>query len=490
MKKYIYSALLSIVALFVTGCTSTDVQDVFSKPAAERIEDKKAEIQRVLTRAENETWLLEMYGDLTLRGGYALLLSFDEDGYVTAQAEYDVIQDPSKQVRSTYVITNGQGPILSFDTYNEIIHLFSDPLPPPPHDIRPGTGYGADMEFMILDVTENRIELQGRKHGHRLVMRRAVTDDKLGYLNDIYAMARIRDNWEKTQLMVGGFGMTVKEPDSNRILSFLSEEYGIEKSYEIPYCYTQDGLRFYEPVTILGETVQNFVFIEEENAFISTTPGTSARFQIAELYLNDRLSYGQQWYFSDENNGPAFLQYWDQARYSFTNNGLNFVFVMAYLGVTEQTEFREAFHFQFNDYHASFYYVFTPIFGSRDRLRLKYDNDNSTLAFSALAQIPGTKYFIDAVGDTRGKDYFLTTDDVRNPTWIQFDAIYPEASELELERIRPEGEMLQEIVDNGTRPLTLEETKILDRFQVLEKEKNDAENWYFRLVDDMYTFPR
>ena len=79
-----------------------------------------------------------------------------KQGEVSITAESPILESPGDQVTSMYQIKGDMGPILSFDTYNHILHQFSDPNPD-------GLGYEGDYEFIILNVAKDKIEVKGKE---------------------------------------------------------------------------------------------------------------------------------------------------------------------------------------------------------------------------------------------------------------------------------------------------------------------------------------
>ena len=59
--------------------------------------------------------------------------------------------------------------MLSFDTYNYLVHYFGQPQGSMADD--PNGTLGGDYEFVISDATADRIELKGKKYGNRIVMK-------------------------------------------------------------------------------------------------------------------------------------------------------------------------------------------------------------------------------------------------------------------------------------------------------------------------------
>lgn len=107
MKK-IYNILFTLIAVLSFTSCSNDIDEVFDKPSAERVNDAIAEYKTVLTSAENG-WLMKYYPKANTKyGGYNLLLKFGTDGNVTAMS------DALVQTRKPHHIINWSRVLVSF----------------------------------------------------------------------------------------------------------------------------------------------------------------------------------------------------------------------------------------------------------------------------------------------------------------------------------------------------------------------------------------
>ena len=72
-------------------------------------------------------------------------------------------------IESLYQVVSEQSTMLTFDSYNELIHAFAAPA---------GSGndananMGGDYEFIIMDASDNQITLLGKKYGNTMTMTR------------------------------------------------------------------------------------------------------------------------------------------------------------------------------------------------------------------------------------------------------------------------------------------------------------------------------
>ena len=153
--KYI---LYVLACACVLGACNRDEESLFDKSAAERAQEALQNANKVLTGAENG-WEMLYFANLDSRG-YNMILRFNADGQVIATAKNATTTGNKLQTDSvsTWEVKNDYGPILTFDTYNEVFHAWADPG----YD---GDGLLGDYEFLILHADSSYVKLKGKKHG-------------------------------------------------------------------------------------------------------------------------------------------------------------------------------------------------------------------------------------------------------------------------------------------------------------------------------------
>lgn len=197
MKKIFYFTLALALAAGVSSCKNEE-DDIFDDTAANRLEQIKKDYANVFTD-QGGKWALEYFAN-SEESGYVFVVTFDKDGSVqmsgnnkwTATTSFDTDN-------SLWGMISDDGPVLSFNSYNKVFHVFSSPEniiggPTNPElndqDIdETGKGHEGDYEFIVMGVSEDgqEVNLQGKKRGYKALLRRlpADTDDR-AYLAKVY----------------------------------------------------------------------------------------------------------------------------------------------------------------------------------------------------------------------------------------------------------------------------------------------------------------
>ena len=164
MKKT-YRLLFALTTLIFTASCTPEVEDAFDKPSPDRIAEAISETKDILTAAPNG-WKMAYQGSGGF-GGFNILCKFDKKDNVFCEEESD-----HAKATSHYTVQQGQGVLLSFDSFNAALHKYSDPVGKINGKSvgKDGKGFQGDFEFRVMSCTKDSIVLEGRKHGDRVVM--------------------------------------------------------------------------------------------------------------------------------------------------------------------------------------------------------------------------------------------------------------------------------------------------------------------------------
>ena len=249
-----YLLLIGLFAATMVAC-SRDEESLFDKSAAERAQEAIETAFDVLT--SNEVgWEVAYFPNLEASSkGYNMVWKFNANGKVSATAKNSTttMNKMMTDSASTWAVKSDYGPILTFDTYNKVIHAFSDPQ-------ENGAGLLGDYEFLILKATPEVVVLKGKKHSAYSVMRPMKTTNLEAYFAACAKMqsylfgnnnvATLNQGEEKMYLYNGAAGQ------------FQSAAYGsplvAEAATYHPVCSTEDGIIV---STGFGEELHEHIFL-------------------------------------------------------------------------------------------------------------------------------------------------------------------------------------------------------------------------------------
>ena len=252
MKKIFFYIMFAVAGLSLQSCLHDD-DEIFDKPAAERINEAVANAKEVLTSSQ-EGWVMHYYvGREYAYGGLNLAMKFT-DGKVQMYNETAKKSDGSyKSVVSTYKITRDQGPVLAFDTYNDLLHVYGDPAGSGPTEV---DGWEADYEFVIMNISEdqNTITLKGKKFNNTIVLER-LNRPIAEYLDAATKMAESLTNAGILAYTVGDKKAKFYPGSSEYSVKYVDDK-GEVASLSVPYTSTDKGVLFNEPIELFGDTLK------------------------------------------------------------------------------------------------------------------------------------------------------------------------------------------------------------------------------------------
>ena len=409
MNKSAY-ILITLFTLCISSCS--DENDVFDSSSAHRMNAMLKECNEILTDAENG-WVLEYYPEENKYGGFQLYMTFSKEGEVKVTAESPMLETPGEQTTSMYQVKADMGPVLSFDTYNRILHQFSDPNPD-------GLGYEGDYEFIILTSSKEGIELKGKKSGVKMQMTPLPAGTTWeSYSNQLNKMIQAFPGFTM-RLNIDGTIIDMEESDEiGRYQTFILPE-NVDSSAEgIAFIYTLDGIKFKSPVTIAGKTIQHFTASADGTHLVCTDEGADG-VQIVQMPLGEAfVTKRGNWFFDKNQMGPRFTTMWNTIAKNMEQN-LNGqgAELLQQIALRSPSQIFTIFSYSIDDnklYSANFYMDFVPVAGA-DQMKIIYTGYGDDFARYFYMQ-----YFNMMLGYmTDDEPYNMTYDNLKSPSEITF----------------------------------------------------------------------
>jgi len=299
IKNIFRYLVVAALAVQLTACTSTEVDQKFDKTPTERLNAQKSTLQEALLTSP-DGWKAVYFTDDTQLGGFTHLFKFTADGKVEMASDFNL--DATKKLTSEYEIQLGSTVSLVFTTKNRI-HLLSDSNPDAaPTTALEGKGYLGDFQFLYygqengeLIFKANRTAGDGKSKEIRFVKATAKDWDDLPKNIDMMANVIGDSTRPLFRLFETNDGKTVHQFDfaftpTTRFSTASSIEPGSTAVNNMGIGYTPTGIVVSPAVEIGGQKLTNFVYNSVDGSFTATgTNGVTAtiKYSSRPLLLTD-----------------------------------------------------------------------------------------------------------------------------------------------------------------------------------------------------------
>lgn len=170
----IYSAIsVALFATALTACSSFQEDDLFDESASLRITKFNEDLQARLVEQSTEGkygWVIQYFVGSESKG-YNLFGRFEANGKVTLASNHPYLRGGNAnkytEYVSSYEMLREDGPVLAFNTWNDILTVFVDPVDPsqaPSTIVNDGEGMKGDHNFLFHAYEGQNILFRGQRH--------------------------------------------------------------------------------------------------------------------------------------------------------------------------------------------------------------------------------------------------------------------------------------------------------------------------------------
>lgn len=283
-KVLLSASILAASSMMLSSCLK-DQEDIFDVDANNRLEQRLTDCKNTLVSSENG-WAFDYFPDRNISyGGFVYGLKFTEND-VTVTCELA----PGQTETSLYKMTNDNGPVISFDSYNTLMHYFATP------DGDNYEAYDGDFEFIIMDVKPDLITLRGNRTGNTMYLRR-LSEDPVQYVSKA---AKVGGDIFQTEFVgtCGNDAVAALNDLGVRYMEFQWQEEEKQENGETMmvtktsgayYVPTPTGIRFMEPVQLSANSGEVTELSYDNSTFIlsgtdSKGNAVSTKGQVAANY--------------------------------------------------------------------------------------------------------------------------------------------------------------------------------------------------------------
>ena len=246
--KILSYLLLAALTLGLAASCVKDREPAFDKKPTVRMQEALKECQDVLVAAPNGWAMYQFMNEentTAIHGGYVAALRFTTT-QVTAWGE--MCSNPATSYTSLYKMTTDDGPVLSFDDNNYVLHYYCTPSGTSLNGYGQTGHYqalGGDFEFLILEAKAECVKLKGKRGGMTYYLF-PLDKDPAVFMQNVVDM---RDGFYISSFLAPEKILSVTLDMENRHIIFnhyepaTAEAAAVETPVvELPFLYTETGI--------------------------------------------------------------------------------------------------------------------------------------------------------------------------------------------------------------------------------------------------------
>ena len=254
MYKICIYILLALVTLSAPSCLK-DSKTIFDKSPAERL-DEAVRVNKELLESSAEGWIMHYYAGKDYSGpSYTLLMKF-KDGKITVLSE----RVPDQAYTSDYDVVQDQGPVLTVNTYNEVLHFLASAALGYPDGIQ------GDYEFAFISTSTDVINLRGKKWKNNMTLTRMPKGSS--WEEYMLAIVTIKDELTSSSFSFKLGDKELAEGTINTTQNRLNVTIG-GKEFDTPFNFTDKGIVLHSPLVVEGKEYSTFTWDSAAKKFVS-----------------------------------------------------------------------------------------------------------------------------------------------------------------------------------------------------------------------------
>ncbi len=375
MKIY-FKLFLIVFSAFTTACTYEEA-NLFSDSSAIRLEKAQKEYNDILCSASNG-WVMEYFPTDTTKG-VTFLMKFNMSKAVLIAAKSELTGNSYAKDSSLFDLIADNGPVLTFNTYNKLFHVYSNPEDPAGSSNLDGIGLGGDYEFIVLSADANQISLKGKKRGTYIYLKKLADNQSWpDYFTQIDT---------ENSMLFGSVSNTLNFIlGSDTLLAYngIHHIFEIAKKGDDPilngeihsFIVTPTGIRFHTPYLYNDKKIQTFVLSNDKKQLVSSEdPSVLITGPILNKYLYSDFSVWKSNINQMSDNYKTLINNLSEALKTKYAGKRNF----EYIALTNKAVYSNSLYLRVTGIDAIYRILYSPVSGTSDRVKISLPEDNFNL---------------------------------------------------------------------------------------------------------------
>lgn len=261
-SKYIAYIVLFIWLGLLPACRNEEA-DIFSASPAERLNKAISDYQTILTNAENG-WEMDYFAN-EVSPGYTLLVKFNQSGNAILAARSELTTNGAyEQDSCLFDIIGDNGPVLTFNTFSKILHVFSNPENPD------GYGLKGDYEFVIVKAHSDTVWMKGKKYGAEILLCKMPSGVHWQqFINERSDFSTLLFSEKAPALTLKIDKATYSFSGGNSRVFSAKRSGANQTAFDVPFIVTKDGIRLFREIELDGVKFRSFRLNETKSGLVS-----------------------------------------------------------------------------------------------------------------------------------------------------------------------------------------------------------------------------
>ena len=281
-KNIFHTLLLSvIVSMLMTACTF-EQEDFFDESASLRITHLNEQVKsRLVSQSSdaNHGWVIQYFvagtDDYNFEG-FNLFGRFYDNDKVTLASNHRYLRNGNAnkytEYTSVYQMLAEEGPVLAFNTWNDVLTVFVDPVDPtaaPGNIVSDGEGMNGDQNLVLKSFKDDELLFRGERHSAevRFVPCDRPWEDYIAAVNE--NKSKIATSSLTSYYVTNGTDTMYFSGLNKGVFNYCDRVYDPLVRKTLSCVFTPKGFRINHVDSLKENTFQEFTLAEDNSKLLS-----------------------------------------------------------------------------------------------------------------------------------------------------------------------------------------------------------------------------